>query len=185
MRSAAALATICCLLLTIGIAQVNSTPFLQPTPLEAFAGRPTANVTWLKTIGNLESQESRATVTALVVEDKTSEPSVMRGIRIDLAHIGATPSCDWKYWAWRIMCQRANAAVYVEEGRLERVRNGIERGAAELRPMEFISQYATSTQGRATSKGLIVCGYQFSDRQPEELAEMLTRAITELKEGPH
>ena len=185
MRSAAALATFCFLSVnSSGIAQVNSTPSLQPTPLEAFAGRPTAHVTWSKVIGNFESQESRATVTALVVEDNTSEPSVMRGIRIDLAHIRETPSCDWKYWAWRIMCQRANAAVYVEEGRLEGVRKGIERGAAELRPMEFISQYRTNAQGRTTSKGLIVCGYQFSHREPEELAEMLSRAITELKEGP-
>ncbi len=30
---------------------------------------------------------------------------------------------------------------HVEEGRLEAVRNGTARGAAELRPHEFISQY--------------------------------------------
>ena len=35
------------------------------------------------------------------------------------------------------MCQRANAAVYVEERRLEEVGKSIERGAAELRPHEF------------------------------------------------
>lgn len=182
MRSAA-VTTICCLLLNIGLGQVNPTPSLQPTPLEAFAGRPTAHVTWSKVIGRLESQESRATITALIVEDKTSEPSVMRGIRVDLAHIGATPSCNWKYWAWRIMCRRANAAVYVEEGRLETVRNGIKRGAAELRPMEFISQYSMTAPGRA-STGLIVCGYQFSDRQPGDLAALFTSAIAELKAAP-
>ena len=131
MRSAA-LITICCLLLNHSLAQVNPTPALPPTPLEALAGRPTARVTWSKVIGRLESQESRATITALIVEDKASGPSVMRGIRVDLAHIGATPSCDWKYRAWRVMCQRANAAVYVEEGRLEAVRTSLERGAAEL-----------------------------------------------------
>jgi hypothetical protein len=134
-------------------------------------------------IGRLESQESRATITALIVEDKTSMPSVMRGIRVDLAHVGSTPSCDWKYRAWRIMCQRANAAVYVEEGRLEAVRNSLKRGAAQLRPMEFISQYSTSAPGRA-STGLIVCGYQFSGRRRGDLAELFTRAIAELKVAP-
>jgi hypothetical protein len=179
----AAVTTISCLLLNTGLAQVNPTPSLQPTPLEAFAGRPTAHVTWSKMIGNLESQESRATITAMIVEDKTSNPSTMRGIRVELAHIGATPSCDWKYWAWKIMCQRANAAVYIEEGSLERVRNGIKRGAAELRPMEFISRYSTTAPERA-STGLIVCGYQFSDRQPGELADLFTRAIAELTTAP-
>ena len=184
MKSAAA-SIVCCLLLNIGFAQVNSAPSLEPSPLEAFAGRPTAQVTWSKLIGSLESHDSRATVTAVSVEDKTTEPNVMRGIQIDLAHIGATPKCDWKYWAWRIMCQRPNAAVYVEEGHLERVRNGIKRGTAELRSMEFISRYGTSVQGRIASTGLIVCGYQFSDRQPEELADLVTRAIEELKARPH
>jgi hypothetical protein len=182
MRSAA-VSAVCCVLLNSGLAQVSSTPSLQPSPLEAFVGRPTAEVTWSKVIGRLESQEARATITALIVEDKTTAPSVMRGIRVNLTHIGATPSCDWKYWAWRIMCQRANAAVYVEEGPLETVRNSIKRGAAELRPMEFISQYSTTTPGRA-STGLIVCGYQFSDRRPEDLAELFTSAITELKAAP-
>lgn len=183
MKFAATITFSCCLLLGTGLAQVNSTPSLQPSPLEAFTTRPTAQVTWSKIIGSLESQESRATVTALIVADKTSESSVMRGIRVDLAHKGATPSCDHKLWAWRIMCQRANAAVYIEEGRMEAVRNGVKRGAAELRPMEFISQYHTSAAGQETT-GLIVCGYQFSDRQPEDLAELFTRAIEELKAVP-
>jgi hypothetical protein len=104
-----------CLVLNIALAQSNPAQSLQPTALEAFAGRPTAHVKWSKLSGSLESQESRATVTAIIVEDKTSDPSVMRGIRIDLAHIGATPSCNWKYWAWRIMCQRANAAVILRK----------------------------------------------------------------------
>ena len=153
---------------------------IPPSPLEAFASRPTARVIWSKKIGSLESSEARATVTALIVEDTTSRPDVMRGLQIDLAHIGATPSCDQKYWAWRIMCQRANAAVYVEEGRLEAVRNGIQRGAAELRPYEYISRYERRASWEV-STGLIVCGYQFSDRQPSELAALFTRAIAELK----
>lgn len=179
----AAVTLIYCLLLSVGLAQENRTYSLQPTPLEAFTGRPTARVTWSKMIGSLESQESRATITAIIVEDKTSKPSMMRGIRVDLAHIGETPSCDWKYTAWKIMCERANAAVYIEEAGLESIPNRIKLGAAQVRPMEFISQYRTNAPGRAAT-GLIVCGYQFSDRQPEELAELFTRAIAELKTAP-
>src|SRR5262245_12264909 len=153
---------------------------LPKSPLEAFATRSTAKVIWSKMIGQFESQEARATITALIVEDTTREPRIMRGLRMDLAHIGAAPSCDYKYTAWTIMCKRANADIYVEAGRLERVRNGIKSGAAELRPMEFISQYSMNSQGRV-STGLIVCGYQFSDRQPSELAELFTSAIAELQ----
>jgi len=183
MKSAPAIATACCLLLNLAIAQVNSTPSLQPTPLEEFAGQPTAHVRWSKLIGSLESKKSRATITALIIEDKTSKPSVMRGIRVDLAHKGAA-TCDFKYEAWRIMCQRANAAIYIEEGLLGRVRKGVERGTAELRPMEFISQYRVSAPDRETT-GLIVCGYEFSERQAGELAELLKTAIHELEGAPN
>jgi hypothetical protein len=179
----AAVTIVSCLSFNIALAQENQTYSLQPTPLEAFAGRPAAQVTWSKVIGSLESQESRATITAIIVEDKTSKPSVMRGIQVALAHIGATPTCDWKYTSWKIMCKRANAALYIEEVRLGSVRDRIKLGAAQLRPMEFISQYRTNAPGRA-STGLIVCGYQFSDRLPGELAELLTRAIVELKRSP-
>lgn len=146
---------------------------LSSSPLEAFAARSTAKVVWSKTIGRLESPESVAILTALTVHDTTGSPSLIRGLRIDLAH-SVYVECDWKYSAWKIMCERTDAAVYVEEGRLEEVRNSLGRGAAELRPMEFIS---------ASTSGLIVCGYQFSDRQPIELAALFTRAIAELKEG--
>ena len=156
---------------------------LPPSPLEAFAARSTAKVVWSKTVGQLESQEARATITALTIEDNTATPSVMRGLRIDLAHKVANPTCDYKYSAWRIMCERPNAAVYVEEARLEKARDGILRGAAELRHMEFISRYETTAPGQAAF-GLIVCGYPFSNRQPDELAVLFTRGIAELKGAP-
>lgn len=182
MRSAA-VTTIWFLLLNIGLAQVNPLPALPPTPLEAFAARPTARVTWSKVIGHLESEESRATITAIIIEDKTSAQDVVRGIRVDLAHLGATPRCEWKYEAWRIMCGRAEAAVYIEEGRLAAVRAGLRRGVAQLRPMEFISQYRMTAPGRPSS-GLIVCGYQFSGGEPKKLAELFTRGIAELEAAP-
>ncbi|HWB98577.1 MAG TPA: hypothetical protein VG672_17830 [Bryobacteraceae bacterium] len=76
---------------------------LAPSPLEAFAARPTAAVIWSRHIGRLETRYSQATFTAVIVEDRTATPSLMRGVRIDLAHVGGTPNCDWRYTAWRIM----------------------------------------------------------------------------------
>ena len=81
------------------------------------------------------------------------------------------------------MCRRPDAAVYVEGGRLGAVRDSLRRGAAQLRPMEFISAYSTKAAGRE-SAGLIVCGYQFSGRRRGELAELFTRAIAELRAAP-
>jgi hypothetical protein len=165
-------------------------PELRPSPLEAFASRPTARVIWSKSVGQLESKGARATITALVVEDAVGSPSLMRGLRIDLAHGEESPGCDWKSSAWRIMCERPNAAVYVEEAQLQEVRKGLERGAAAWAwgPMESVSQYEKRVNSEAgmilLERGLIVCGYQFSDREPKDLAALFTRGIEDLKAAP-
>jgi hypothetical protein len=154
---------------------------LPPSPLEAFAGRSTAKVVWSKTIGSLEGSEARATVTALAVEDSTQTPAVMRGVRIDLKHLVPNPDCSQKYLAWRVMCSRANAAVFIEE---ERVRTWLRHGSGELRPGEYISQYWSGGYGRVLSTGLIVCGYEFPGRTPSELAELFGKAINALGAAP-
>mgnify|MGYP003286482073 CR=1 FL=1 len=68
MRSAAIAVTLCGFLLNIGLAQVKPTT-LQPTRLEAFAGRPTAKVTWFSEVGRIVSEEASVTVTALMIKD--------------------------------------------------------------------------------------------------------------------
>ena len=158
-------------------------PELRPSSLEAFAARPTARVIWSQSVGQLESRDARATITALVVEDPTGSPRLVRGLRIDLAHGEASPGCDWKYSAWRIMCERPNAAVYIEEAQILKVSKDLERGAAE-----FISRYEKSVNSGAgivpLEHGLIVCGYQFSDREPKDLLALFTKGIAELKAAP-
>lgn len=69
---------VCCVWLSTGLAQVSPTRSLPPTPLEAFVARPKANIKWSKAIGQLESSESRATVTALEVEDDRVRVSVFK-----------------------------------------------------------------------------------------------------------
>jgi hypothetical protein len=163
-------------------------PELRPSRLEAFAARSTARVIWSQSVGQLESKSARATITALVVEDAVGSPSLMRGLRIDLAHGEESPGCDWKNSAWRIMCERPNAAVYVEEAQLQEVCKGLERGAAAWGPMESISQYEKRVNSEAgmilLERGLIVSGYQFSDREPKDLTALFTKGIEELKAAP-
>src|SRR5215216_4771059 len=117
MRSAA-VATLCGLFFTMGLAQVNPTPSLQPTPLEAFAGQPTAQVTWFKEVGRIESAEARVVVIALIVEDAARVPHRLRGIRIELTN------------------QNARDQVYLDEAKLEAVKKAleeIERGIESFR----------------------------------------------------
>jgi hypothetical protein len=155
-----------------------------PQTLELFAARPTANVIWSKAIGRIESKEARASLAAVVIEDATTAPGLMRGLRIDLAHNIANPVCDWKYTAWRIMCERANAAVYVEERELAADRDSLRHGAANLPSCEQVSQYQSGTASRPESTGLIVCGYVFPDFQAARMAELFAKAIAELKAAP-
>lgn len=148
---------------------------LSPSPFEAFTTRSTSKVVWSKMIGRLAAPEISVTVNALVASDSSDEKRVMRGIRLDLSRTGTKGGCDWKYDAWTIMCNRANTAVYVTEDQLEQVRNSLTKGAAEIRPCDFISQSST---------GLIVCGYELRNATSGDLAELLTAAISELKTAP-
>jgi len=78
------------------------------------------------------------------------------------------------------MCKRANVAIYIEDRPLEGVSESIERGAAQLRPCDQISHYKMEAQG-VVKTGLIVCGFEFEDRQPSELSELFDRAIKEIR----
>ncbi len=86
MRSAITVAALCGFVLNVGLAQVRPTLSLQPTRLEAFAGQPTAKVTWSKQVGQIESHEARVIVTALMIKDAVQPPHQMCGIRLDLAN---------------------------------------------------------------------------------------------------
>ncbi len=70
------------------------------------------------------------------------------------------------------------------EDRLEPVRYGITRGAAELRPFEFISHYESHDASGLLSSGIILCGYDFPDLPSRDLAALFARSISELKEAP-
>src|SRR5688572_28611387 len=104
-------ATLCGLLLNIGIAQVKPTP-LRPTRLEAFAAQPSSRLTWSKEVGRLERPEARAVVTALVVENPTQAPHRIRGIRIELV---------------KLVKETARDDVYLEDTELKTVKDALDR----------------------------------------------------------
>lgn len=153
---------------------------LAPTPLEAFAAKPGATMVWSRTIGQLDSSASRATVTAVAYDDPTSTPRLMRGLRIGLVHLQPNPNCNLRFRSHAILCARPNAAVFFDENSLERVRAGIQRGNAEH---NLIISFRKEWSGNQ-AVGLIIGGYTFDHRQPADLIALVERGMSELKNAP-
>src|SRR5712691_10994943 len=85
MRSAFRVLAFYGLLLNIGVAQTDDSPTAsQLMAMERYATRPTARVNWSKEVDRIEGGQTKAVITALVVDDGTQSPRQMRGIRIDL-----------------------------------------------------------------------------------------------------
>jgi hypothetical protein len=188
MRLAVTAVALCGLFLNIALAQVKPAASLQPTRLEAFAGQPTAQVTWSKEVGQIESDEARVIVTALTVEAAVP-PSQMCGIRIDLAS------------------KNARDQVYLEEAKLEALRKAmeeIESGIESFRKEPASSPYRylgasefwhphlkVHTLNAAyyiapDSSGLSLSAYKgqefrFPDHRLSELAKLVGMAKDELK----
>jgi hypothetical protein len=189
MKSAISVAAVCGFLLNIGLAQVKPTPSLQPTKLEAFAADPTAQVTWSKEVGQIESDEARVTVTAIMIKDAVHTPQRMCGIRLDLAN------------------QKASDQVYLEADKLEAVTRALEEiesgmesfrkepasspyrylGAAEfwhpdLKVHTLNAAYYIAPDSSGLS--LSACkgqGFRFPDHRPSELAKVIGLAMGELQ----
>src|ERR1700733_2096233 len=85
MRSASCVIALCGLILPMGYSQRIIQPSSsQLEALENLAKLPTAQVTWSKEVGRIDTGRAHAVITALVVEDTTQTPQQRRGIRIDL-----------------------------------------------------------------------------------------------------
>ena len=75
-------------LVPVGYAQPSSPTAVQLEAFEHFADRPTTRVAWSKEIGRIETDQARAVITVLIVEDAADRAERMRGIRIDLTQGG-------------------------------------------------------------------------------------------------
>ena len=191
MRVIFTITALCGFLLSLGIAQVKRAPNLQPGVFELFAEQPNVHVSWSKDMGGIVSGETNALVTALSIEDGLPSPNRMRGIRIDLAN------------------GRAQDRVYIEEARLEAIKsaleeieNGIEtfrkepesapyryHGAAEFwHPHVRVHTLNAAYYIAPDSSGLSLSAYRdeefrFPNHRPAELAELIGRALAELKQN--
>lgn len=150
---------------------------LPPTPLEARAAEAGARTVWSRFISRLDGGRAWAIVSAVAIESPSSTPRIMRGVRIELRHEGMRPSCDLSHVEWAVLCARENAAIYVEESRLESFRAAVLRGAAEVFPGHGAG--VSRFQGSAGS-GLLIGGYEFNGVQPANLAALLEQASLQL-----
>jgi hypothetical protein len=57
----------------------------EPSPMEAFAGRPGAHPVWSSEVGRMEHDSTHVLLTALVVEDGSQPARKARGVKIDLS----------------------------------------------------------------------------------------------------
>ena len=178
------------LLLNIGVAQVNAPTASQLVEMELFSTRPSAHVTWSKEVERINSDQAKAVITALIVEDGGQTPRQMRGIRIDLAS------------------QDIKDQVYVSEAFLERLINALDEISAGMgsflsRPggssrcfgsAAFLSAFregahvfhASQCSMRDGWFGLSVstgaAAFRFSGLDPAPFASAIARARDELKQ---
>jgi hypothetical protein len=158
---------------------------LTPTALEAFAARPGAKVIWSKEVGQLEGSAARATLSAIAIEDPSSTPRLMRGVRIDLTHRVANPDCNLRYWDWAIVCARPNAALFLDESDLSRAHQTMaEKGIARVYAGYSGGITHFRVGGSLEPSGLIVVGYTLDGRRPQELTALLEQAIAALEGAP-
>ena len=121
-------------------------------------------------------------MSAVAVESATSTPPILRGVRIDLRHEGLRPDCNLKYVEWSVMCEREQAAAFVEESRLAGFREAVLRGRAELHAGHPMG--VTFFRSSVPASGLLICGYSLQDRRLEDLAALLEAASIALENAP-
>jgi hypothetical protein len=187
MKSGVVLAALCAVL--VSPATASSEVPLQPTSLETFVGRPTARIVWAKPAGRVDSAQARVLVTTFVVEDAIEPAQRMRGARIDLID------------------GRTTERVYLDESALEPVMNALNvidgeiawyRATPDGTPYrclgagEFwhpdVRLHTLNAEYCITPKysGFVLSAYtapqfRLPDRRPAEVADVLSRAIADLK----
>ena len=179
IRTTASVTSAVILLLTVGAAaQSRPQHTLPPTPMEAFVSEPGTRTTWSKFIGRLDGGSASAIVTAIESSSAGTPARVMRGVRIDLRHEGRRPDCDLKHVEWSVMCARENAAVYLEEARIEAVRIQVLQGSVSIFPGHSVG---ITRFGGTMGSGTLLAGYLLYGVTSEQLSAALEAAGSELK----
>lgn len=168
-----------------GYAQESSN--IPETRLEVFATEPGTETTWSRFIAKLDGRVAYAIVSAVMMESQGPESTTMRGVRIELRHEGSKPSCDLIYREWAAFCERDSATVFIEELRLDEIRQSVLDGSAEIHPGHpaGISRYGHGGGvSGAAGGGVILFGYGLEGRTMEEISSALGSAIAALETAP-
>jgi hypothetical protein len=75
---------LCGLVAGIGLSQTIQPTTAQLEAFENYLKQSTAQITWSKEVGRIDTDRAHAVITAIVVEDAAQTPQQMRGVRIDL-----------------------------------------------------------------------------------------------------
>lgn len=189
MKSGVVVLGLCAVLVSPATTSASGEDSLRPTSLETFVGRPTARIVWAHREGRVDSAQARVLVTTFAVEDAVEPSQRMRGARIDLVD------------------GRTAERVYLDESALETVMNALNvidgeiawyRATPDTTPYrclgagEFwhpdVRLHTLNAEYCITPKysGFVLSAFtapqfRLPDRRPAELADVLSRAIADLK----
>lgn len=143
-----------------------------PNPFEQFANQAGTQVVWSVPAGELESSHSHALVTAVVLANNAAtQGQTMKGVRIDLRHLDLTHSCDSIFRLQAVLCAAPSAALWFEQNTLNDLRVGLARGNYD----NLIVSYRSS-RPLAKATGLLLGGYDFDGRAPDDLTALIEQA---------
>lgn len=184
MRLAVTVSMFCCILSCPAAAQLTAAP--EPTLLEVWARQPGLLISKSKEVGRVDSTDAQAVITALVIEAPQSNPSRVRGIRIDLRNAISTDRIyveenqlvHLKYELDSMKC--SVASMRRESGAAHRV-----FGIARCRPSQTVPQaYCPSYYVGPDSEGLSLStfsghNFRFPSKKPSAIADAIGRAMSD------
>lgn len=158
--------------------------------MEAFAHRPGVHVAWSGEEGRISTEDARATVGALVLEDSAKPAHRMRGVRVDVVGPDGADRIDMDEAATARTIQ-ALTEISRDAAEVEQQGHGCVR-TPELQPFDHWprKQYNELNADYCVmpgSAGLRIVGRhaaffaQFTGVKPERLAVLLQSALDHLK----
>jgi hypothetical protein len=159
-------------------------------PMEAFAHRPGVHVAWSGEEGRISTEDARATVSALVLEDSAKPAHRMRGVRVDIVGPDGADRIDMDEAA---AARTVQALIDISRGaaEVEEQGHGCVR-TPEFQPFDHWpeKQYRELNVDYCVmpgSAGLRIVGRhsaffaQFTSMKPERLTTLLQSALDRLK----
>ncbi len=162
-------------------------PPVEPTPLEAFAARPSVEIAFEEKVGSIEGSDAKLEVAALILNDAANPPESMRGARFALEN------------------NTGQDQAYLDEAQLGALKNeltGIQEGIPKLKTSDSAPYRVQGTGScwRPPRRVRIMCpsyrvgpdgsglglgtfggwGFSFPGHKPSEVSELIDKAMAAL-----